>query len=147
MYVAEWVTRPVISLRPEESLQEAQARFQHARQPSLPVLQRGKLIGLLSDCEMQSALPSPATTLSVQEVRGHLRRLRVAAVMTPPGLTVLPYMPLQEAARLMYAHHLEALPVVNARHFIGMLTRINLLEALCLSLRHTASWHPASGRA
>lgn len=138
MDVAMWMTPPVPSLHPEHSVQEAQTRLQQSRLQHLPVLYHGRLVGLLSDRDLLAALPSPAVTLSVKELRFHLQHLYVADIMTLPVLTVPPYTPLVEAAKLMQARKLDVLPVVSARHLVGLFTTLNMLEALRALLQHAA---------
>jgi acetoin utilization protein AcuB len=136
MHVSEWMTQPVISIKPEDSLQEAEARMRQYRLQHLPVLCQGTLVGLLSDRDLQSALPSPATTLSIGEIRFYLARIQVAHVMTRRAIAVAPQTPLAEAARLMRARKLEALPVVEAEQVVGILTTTDLLEFLGVLLQH-----------
>lgn len=74
MRVRDWMTGPVLSVRPEESLHDAEALMRQHRIRHLPVLYQGTLVGILSDRDLQSALPSPTTTLSVGEIRFYLAR-------------------------------------------------------------------------
>src|SRR5207247_2079630 len=80
---------------------DAEALMRQHRIRHLPVLYRGTLVGILSDRDLQSALPSPTTTLSMGEIRFYLARLQVSQVMTRQVLTITPQMPLAEATRLM----------------------------------------------
>lgn len=143
MRVQAWMTEPVITVRPEESLSEAEALMRQYCLRHLPVVQRGALVGLLSDRDLQSALPSPATTLSVGEIRFYLASLHVSQVMTRHVVTVTPQTPLVEAARLMLHRKLGALPVVQGGQVVGMLTTTNLMESLHVLLQQEEERHYA----
>ncbi|MGE3541399.1 MAG: CBS domain-containing protein [Candidatus Tectimicrobiota bacterium] len=135
MHVAEWMSQPVISICPQDSLQEAAARMRQHRIRHLPVLQQGRLVGMLSERDVQSALPSPATTLSLGEVRFYLTRIRVADVMTRQVVVLSPTTSLAEAARLIRHKKLGALPVLAGQDVVGIVTTTDLLEFLSALLK------------
>jgi len=135
MRVRDWMTEPVMSVRLEESLRDAEALMRQHRIRHLLVLHRGTLVGILSDRDLQSALPSPTTTLSVGEIRFYLTSIQVAQVMTRQVVTITPQMPLAEAARLMRNRKLEALPVVEGGQVVGILTTTDLMESLSVLLQ------------
>jgi acetoin utilization protein AcuB len=135
MRVRDWMTGPVRSVRPEENLHDAEALMRQYYIRHLPVLYRGTLVGILSDRDLQSALPSPTTTLSVGEIRFYLARLQVSQVMTRQVLTITPQMPLAEATRLVHDRKLGALPVIAGGQVVGILTTTDLMEALGVLLQ------------
>jgi CBS-domain-containing membrane protein len=62
--------------------------------------------------------------------RKQAQALTVATLMTTPAITIHPDAPLGAAARLMNAHHIRRLPVVNpAGELIGVVSRRDLLSA------------------
>jgi len=95
----------------------------------LPVLKDGRLVGMLSDRDIRLVLPSPATSLSVWEIRHLLDKLTVGEVMTYFVMTTAPDCPVTEAVGRMLGHKVGALPVVADRQVIGILTRTDILRA------------------
>lgn len=98
-------------------------------------------MGLLSDRDLQTALLSPATTLSVGEIRFYLASIRVSQVMTHQVVTVTPQTPLVDAARLMHQRKLSALSVVPCGQVVGILTTTDLLESLHMLLQQEDKRH------
>jgi acetoin utilization protein AcuB len=112
-----------VTITPSTSVHEAQALMQQRKIRHLPVLQDGRLVGMISDRDIRLVLPSPATSLTVWELRHLLDKLTVGEVMTAPGCLVT------EAVGRMLGHKVGALPVVEDRQVIGILTRTDVLRA------------------
>ena len=111
------------------SVHEAQALMQQRKIRHLPVLQDGRLVGIISDRDIRLALPSPATSLSVWEIRHLLDKLTVSEVMTYFVMTTAPDCPVTEAVGRMLGHKVGALPVIEDRRVVGILTRTDILRA------------------
>jgi acetoin utilization protein AcuB len=99
----------------------------------LPVCEDGRLVGLLSECDLRLVLPSPATSLAAHEVHYLLERLTVAEVMTRFPVTIGPDHTVTEAASRMLTHKVQALPVTENRRLVGILTRTHVLYAFLRS--------------
>ena len=95
----------------------------------LPVLQDGCLVGIVSDRDIRLVLPSPATSLAVWELRPQLDKLTVGAMMTCFVMTTVPDCLMTEAVGRMLGHRVDALPVVEDRCVVGILTRTDVLRA------------------
>jgi acetoin utilization protein AcuB len=95
----------------------------------LPVLKDGRLVGIVSDRDIRLILPSPATSLTVWESRYLLDNLTVGEVMNYFVMTTTPDCPVTEAVGRMLGHKVGALPVVEDRQVIGILTRTDILRA------------------
>ena len=78
----------------------------------------GVLLGVVTDRDIRSALPSPATSLSVWEVNYLLGRLTVDAVMTRAVIRIDPDRDVRMAARIMIDHKIGSLPVVEAGRIV-----------------------------
>jgi acetoin utilization protein AcuB len=95
----------------------------------LPVLEEGRLVGMVSDRDIRLALPSPATSLAVWELHHLLAKLAVGEIMTRFVVTVTPDTTAAEAVRRLLRHKIGALPVLDNRHVLGILTRTDVLRA------------------
>ena len=118
-----------VTITPSTSVHAAQALMQQRKIRHLPVLQDGRLIGIISDRDIRLVLPSPATSLTVWELRHVLDKLTVGEVMTYFAMTTAPDCPVTEAVGRMLWHKLGALPVVEDGQVIGILTRTDVLRA------------------
>ena len=79
-----------VTIAPSSSVQAAQALMQQRKIRHLPVLKDGRLVGMISDRDIRLVLPSPATSLSVWEIRHLLDKLTVGEVMTYFVMTTAP---------------------------------------------------------
>ena len=135
MRVAAWMRRSVVTVGPEESLHRAEVLMRGHAARHLPVVRKGRLVGILTDGDLQAAKPSPATTLLAQEVSFHLWTTKVREAMTRDVVTVAPATPLAQAARLMRDRNIGALPVLKDGELVGILTDAELMELLESLLR------------
>ena len=118
-----------VTIPPSLSVQEAHTLMQQRKVRHLPVLQDGCLIGIVSDRDLRLVLPSPATSLAVWELRHLLEKLTVGEMMTCFVMTTTPERLMTEAVGRMLGHRVGALPVVEDRRVVGILTRTDVLRA------------------
>jgi acetoin utilization protein AcuB len=130
MFVGERMKHPVISVTPETTVHDALhlMRSEHIRRA--PVINHGKLVGIVSMKDLLNASPSPATTLSVWELNYLLSKLTVEACMTRKVLTIHEDTPIEEAARIMADQRVGGLPVLRGGDVIGMITETDLFKIL-----------------
>jgi acetoin utilization protein AcuB len=123
MLVREMMHSPVTTLRPEATLQEASDLFQLRGFRHLPVLEEGRLVGVLTDRDLRwstcSLCPSPLGL--DQAVRG---------AMSHPPITIDPLDPVEDAARIMREHKIGCLPVMDGPELVGILTGMDILDTL-----------------
>ena len=127
--IRDLMTPTPISVSPSIPVDEARALMQRHRIRHLPVLENGRLVGIVSDRDIRLVLPSPATSLSVYEIGYLLTRLTVGEIMTYFPVTIGADRLVAEAVKRMLAYKIGALPVVEKGKLIGILTRTNLLQA------------------
>lgn len=127
--VSDWMTRDVITVEPNTPLPEALAlmRKEHIRR--LPVMEGGRLVGIVTYGDLREAGPSTATGLSVHEISYLLAKLGVGKLMTAKPFTVTPYTPLTEAAALMLEHKVGGLPVMDGEQLVGIITESDIFRA------------------
>jgi acetoin utilization protein AcuB len=118
-----------VTIRPDAPIAEAQHLMRHRRIRHLPVVEGGRLVGIITDRDVRTALPSPATSLAVGEIRYLLDRLLVARVMTGSVISIGPDASLAQAVGLVLAHRIGAIPVVEAGGLVGIITETDLLRA------------------
>jgi acetoin utilization protein AcuB len=118
-----------VTITPSTSVHEAQTLMQQRKIRHLPVLQDGRLVGMISDRDIRLVLPSPATSLTVWEIRHLLDKLTVGEVMTYFVMTTAPDCSVTEAVGRMLGHKVGVLPVVEDRQVVGILTRTDILRA------------------
>lgn len=134
MFVAEWMTPAPQSVSSKTPVMEAMQLLRKGGYRRLPVVDRGRLSGIVTDRDLKNATPPKADTLSVYELNYLLSKLTVREVMTSPVITVSPADPVEQASLLMEEHKVSGLPVVSAGTLEGMLTITDMLRAFVAML-------------
>ena len=147
MQVSEWMTPAPVTVSPSVPIPRVQELMIHRRIRHLPVVEDGRLIGIITDRDVRTVQPSPATTLAVREMHYLLERLTARAVMTRPVITVGPREPLAEAVRLMLENRIGGLPVMDGERLVGILTEVDLLRAFSSTLGVRAGRPPRAADA
>jgi acetoin utilization protein AcuB len=129
MVVREWMTSVLVTVRPDAPVAEAQHLMRYRRIRHLPVVDGDRLAGIITDRDIRTTLPSPATSLAVGEIRYLLDRLLVERVMTRSVITIAPDAAIGNAVNLLLAHRIGALPVMDAGRLVGIITETDLLRA------------------
>lgn len=128
MLIGERMSQPVISISKDMPIHDALVLFKTNSIRRAPVLQDGKLIGIVSDKDLFNASPSQATSLSIWEMNYLLSKITVRDVMTRKVFTVQVDTPIEEAARLMADNKIGGLPVLNSDIVVGMITETDLFK-------------------
>lgn len=130
MLVGERMSHPVITVSPDTPVLDAvdMLRKEHIRRA--PVIQDGKLVGIVSEKDMLNASPSSATLLSMWEVNYLVSKIKVKDVMTRKVLTVTEDTPIEEAARIMADNKVGGLPVMRDGKVVGIITETDIFKLL-----------------
>jgi len=91
---------------------------------------KGNLVGIITDRDLQKALPSSATSLSAHEINYILMKTKVGDIMPKKKLiTIDADELLEEAALLMRNHKIGAIPVTSNGKLVGIITETNIFDA------------------
>ncbi len=131
MIVRKWMTENPITIDFSASLSEAINKLKHNKIRRLPVLKKGKLVGIVSDRDLKEASPSKATSLDIWELHYLMSKIKVNDIMTKKPKTVTPETSLERAAIIMFDNKIGGLPVVDKEeNLIGILTEQDVFKAL-----------------
>jgi acetoin utilization protein AcuB len=131
MLVREVMTPNPVVIEPEMPVSRAQRLMKDEQIRHLPVVREGKgMVGLLTRDALNRAMPSELTSLSIWEINYHLGQVKAQDVMVKKVITVTEDVTVEEAARLMSSRKIGGLPVMRGRQLVGIVTEIDLLEAL-----------------
>ena len=128
MLVQDVMQTKLYTVTPETTLPEALRLTGQRGIRHLPVLDRERLVGILSDRDLKRAMASPATSLEAHELTYLLDRLRVGEIMTRAIITIGPTSPIEDAARLMVLEKVGALPVTDGDRLVGLVTETDVLR-------------------
>ena len=129
MLVEKRMKRDPVTLSPEDSFRHAMTLIRQKGIRHLPVVEGGRLVGIVTDRDIRQASPSPATSLEVHELHYLLEKIKIREIMTRKVYTVTPDTPIEEAARLMLQHKIGGLPVLQDGGLVGIITETDILAA------------------
>ncbi len=131
MLVNELMNRGAVNIDVNDSLFEAIKLVNRLNIGRLMVMQKGKLVGIVSDRDLRRAAPSNATDLEIHEMRYLLDKVKIKEIMTPNPVTVRQHDTVAHAAKIMNEKKISGLPVVDqANRVIGVLSRSDILRSV-----------------
>src|SRR6056297_214679 len=96
----------------------------------LPVLEEEKLVGIVTEGDLQEAKASDASSLSIYELNELLDQLTVDQVMTGHPITVSREETLDRAALLMRRNKVGGLPVLDDGELVGIITESDIFDTI-----------------
>lgn len=130
--VKDWMTDNPITVTSSTTLPEAHRLMQDNNIRRLPVVDDGKLAGIVTLGDVREASPSDATSLSIFELNYLLSRLKVGTIMTSDPITVTTITTIARAAQLMLENKIGGLPVVERDKVVGIITESDIFRMLVL---------------
>jgi len=130
MFVQATMTPDPVTLSADDNLSQAMNIMRKSRIYHLPVVEKERLVGIVVEKDLLSNHPSPATTLSLNEVYSLLETIRMRQIMSRPVITVEGNCPLEEAARIMVENTISCLPVMEGEKLTGIITETDVFKAL-----------------
>ncbi|MBK8902090.1 MAG: CBS domain-containing protein [Anaerolineaceae bacterium] len=130
MLVKRRMSQPVITVPPDMSVPDCLKLMQREHIRRTPVVENGRLIGIVSDKDLLNASPSDATSLSVWEITYLINKIKIKDIMTKNVLTIEEDMPIEEAARIMVDNKVGGLPVLRGGQLVGLITETDLFKVL-----------------
>jgi acetoin utilization protein AcuB len=109
-------------------------KIQACRQ--LPVMDNGKLVGIITDRDVRLVMNSPLVMHGRWQDEEILDNITAENCMTPDPMTVTPETPAYQAASMLSSYKFGALPVVDNGELVGIVTVTDFLN-------YFATHHPA----
>ena len=122
MIVRDVMTWNVVTVSSDTPIMEARKIMEAHKILRMPVVDKGKLVGMVSRERIVRAGPSPATSLSVWEINYLLAKMTVKEIMSKEVVTVTPETTVEAAVALAQAKNVGALPVVADHKLVGIVT-------------------------
>ena len=131
MIVANWMSKQIITVDQNESMEDAMKLLKEHGIRMLPVTKKGKLVGIVTDRDLKRASASDATTLEIHELLYLLTRIKVKNLMTKEVITVPPDFTVEETAQVLEKNKISGAPVVDADgQIVGTITQTDLFRVL-----------------
>ncbi len=107
----------------------------------VPIIDGGRLVGIVSDRDIKQSMISAASVTEGRERERLLDVLTAGQIMTRTVVTVGPMFGVEDAARLMATRRISAVPVTEGDRLVGLLTETDVLQ---LFVRATGALEPSS---
>ena len=124
--------RDIHAVSPEDRIVHARRVMIDENVARLPVVDQGKLFGIISDIEIAFAFAKLKKSFSLGRQKHKLDELTVKTVMKSPVLWTTRTVSVIEAAKIMMKHHIGSLPVIDDDALVGIVTRTDLLKTVSL---------------
>jgi len=127
MFVGKRMTRNVITASRGDTLKFASHLMKENRIHQLPVVENGELIGFLSGTDIRNSTFEETTVSESGEIT--MKNKTVGEIMTRKVITVAPWDTVEDALVIILKRRLGALPVVEGKKLVGIITKADLLAA------------------
>jgi acetoin utilization protein AcuB len=131
MKVADLMTRKLVSIAPNDSVEVAVQLLRRRGIRHLLVLKQGRLVGIVSDRDIKRALDPARTRKKLLGIGGLyflIEPILVREIMTPDPVTIGSDATPQAAAQTLVTERFGALPVVEDGKLVGIITETDLLR-------------------
>jgi acetoin utilization protein AcuB len=131
MLVQNWMSKNVITIEVEESMEDAIKLLKKHDIKMLPVMKKGKLAGVVTDRDLKRAQASDATSLDIHELLYLVSTIKINHVMSKNPITVPVDFTIEETADILLKNKISGAPVVNSQgDIVGTITQNDLFQAM-----------------
>ena len=131
MLVKNWMSKDVITVDVNDSMQYAARLMKKNNIRGLPVIKNGKMVGVVTDRDLKRASASDASTLDIHELLFLISEIKVKDIMTKNSITVPLDYTIEEAAEVLLDNKLTGAPVVdNEGELVGVITQTDIFRVL-----------------
>ena len=102
MLVREWMSKGVITVDEDQTMQCAIGLLKEHNIRMLPVIKNKKLVGIITDRDLKRASASDVTSLEIHELLFMISKIKVKTIMTPKPIISVPWdFTVEEAAEVL----------------------------------------------
>jgi acetoin utilization protein AcuB len=128
MRTKDLMTKNPITVDSETLVLDAQRIMKENNIRRLPIMDKGKLVGIITQHDLLEAAPSPATSLSIHELNYLLSKMKVKEIMKKNPVTLTPDTPFEEALRIGQEKKIGSFPVVDNGKLVGIATESDIIR-------------------
>lgn len=122
MKIKDIMTWNTVTVSSDTPIMDARKMMETHKVRRLPVVDRGKLVGLVTLDRIVSAGPGPATTLSIWETNYLLAKMTVRELMQKEVVTISPEASVEQALMHAQERHVGIMPVLEKGKLLGVVT-------------------------
>lgn len=129
MYVKSRMTSNPYTIAFDAPITEVIELMRDKNLKRVPVVHSERVVGMITQGDIQKVSPTKATTLSIFEINYLLSKTKVSDAMTKEVITISPDALLEEAAVLMRDNKISTLAVVRENKLVGIITESDIFDA------------------
>jgi len=130
MRIRDFMSTNVVTVDEKTLVGDARKIMEAHKIRKLPVMEKDKLVGLVTKHMLLEAAPSPATSLSIHEVHYLLAKMTVKDIMVKNPYTISPDMPVEEALQLGQEKGYGGFLVVEDGRLVGIITESDIVRVM-----------------
>jgi len=131
MLVKNWMSKPAVTIDADASMHDAIKLLKNHNIKMLPVMEKGNLVGIVTDRDIKRASASDATSLEIHELLYLISKIKIREVMTKNPITVPQDYTVEETAEILLKHNISGVPVVDQfSDVIGTITQNDIFRIL-----------------
>ena len=130
MLVMNWMSKTVVTVDVNDSMENAMKLLKEHDINMLPVMEKGKLVGVVTDRDVKRSSASDATTLEIHELLYLVSKIKVKDIMTKDPVTVPSDYTIEETAQVLLENNISGVPVVDKKRVVGTITQTDIFRAL-----------------
>ena len=139
--VNDLMTVDPITVTPDTSLRRIIGLMKKEGCRQLPVVDNGRLVGLVTDRDVRLVLNSPLGLHEHQHNEELLDSIIAEGIMTVNPITIAPDAPAYKAAEMLSIYKFGALPVVEGEVLVGIITVTDFLDLISTTRPELAYGH------
>jgi acetoin utilization protein AcuB len=128
MNVRKRMQTDIVALQKDEPLLSAVEATASERIRHLPVLDGDRLVGMVSDRDINRAMPSALVEGSKADYARILRETPVSHIMRRDPVTAGPAATMSDIIRLMLRFKISAVPIVEGGKLVGLITDTDVIS-------------------
>ena len=131
MLVKNWMSKPAITIDADASMHDAIKLLKNHNIKMLPVLEKGRLVGIVTDRDLKRASASDATSLEIHELLYLISKIKIKEIMTKNPIKVPEDYTVEETAEILLKHNISGVPVIDQHHnIVGTITQNDVFRIL-----------------
>ena len=129
MQIRDWMAKNVFTVEEDTSLMRVTRIMTENKIRRLPVVDDGRVVGIITDRDVKDASPAKTTTLDVHELYYLFSEIKVQDIMTRNPIVLSGNDSLEKAAVIMLETKISGIPVTDENNnLIGLLSETDVLR-------------------
>lgn len=131
MLTRYWMTKDVVTIEDDASMDFAGYLMKKNNIEMLPVMKNCRLVGIITDKHLKRAAASDATTLEVHELLYLISTIKVKNIMHGNPITIPEEFTIEETAEALLLNNMSSAPVLDRTGaIVGVISKSDIFRSL-----------------